>query len=951
MPSGGGSILFSSDVPEEAAVPEACSMFGRSRELGAVAAFLDGLPSGPSGLLLEGEAGIGKTTVWAAGIADAAARSYLVLSSRATESEATLSFAALGDLMDGILERVLADLPAPQQDALQVALLLKDPAGSQLAYRAVCAAFLGVVRRLAAQDPVLIAIDDLQWLDRPSAVTLGYALRRLGKEPVGLLASVRVGPGGQPASVAGASLAAGQVGHLPIGPLAPADYEAAIRASAGDRLSRLTIRRLFEASGGNVFYGLELARALDRMDTEPLPGEPLPVPAGLHGVLSSRVAALPAGVQDVLLAAACMRSPTTLMLERASGPVAWPALQAAAAEGVVEIEGASVRFTHPLLASAIYCCVAPRRRREAHRTLSVIAPNAEERARHRALSAEGPDEGAAADLAEAAQAAAARGAPGAAAELAELAVARTPVELAPARRRRRLDAAGYLFRAGDTARARHGLEALAQDMPSGAERAETLLVLARLLLHDAGDLVAVPVLEEALAEASADPVLQARIHISLARTCGVDLRYCAGHAEAGLALAQQAGDQGLARQALVEKLYADFMLGRGLRLERGDDTVAEPGPEREPPAVEDRASTILGLCLVRADRFDEARRLLQRALQAAQEEGDESSLPSLLAHLADLECWAGNWQAAEYYATQSREASEHVDHRVWRVTTVYARALIDAHLGRIDAARAEAAEGLSAAAAAGDDWAVMMLHAVLGFAELPAGNLQAADASLSAAATLADRIGLVEPAAWRFHANHVETVIGLGDLDRAEALLTRLERQGRATGRRWTLATAARCRALLLAARGDPPGAVQALDEALGHHQHLAMPFELGRTLLVSGQVQRRAKRKRLARQHLDQALGIFESLPAPTWAARARAELSRIGLRPPAPLELTATEERVAVLAASGHTNRQVAATLFLSPRTVEDNLARIYRKLGVSSRAELGAAMTRRGPAGPQS
>jgi DNA-binding CsgD family transcriptional regulator len=951
MASGRTLHTIFSDLPEEAAVPEACGVFGRGRELGAVAAFLDGLPSGPSGLLLEGEAGIGKTTVWAAGIADAAARSYLVLSSRAAESEATLSFAALGDLLDGVLERVLGELPAPQQDALQVALLLKDPTGSPLEHRAVCAAFLGVVRRLADQGPVVIAIDDLQWLDRPSAVTLGYALRRLGKEPVGLLASVRVGAGGPPASVAVARLAAGQVEHLPIGPLAPADYEAAIRASAGDRISRLSIRRLFEASGGNLFYGLELARALGRMDTELLAGDPLPVPAGLHGVLSSRVEALPAGVQDVLLAASCLQSPTTLLLERASGPVAWPALQAAAVEGVVEIEGARVRFTHPLLASAIYSGVAPRRRREAHRKLSLIAPNAEERARHRALSADGPDEESAADLAEAARAAAARGAPGAAAELAELAVARTPVELVSARRRRRLEAADYLFRAGDTTRARHGLEALAQDIPGGAERAETLLVLARLLLHDAGDLVAVPVLEEALAEASADRVLQARIHVSLARTCGIDLRYCARHAQAGLALARKAGDQGLARQALAEKLYADFMLGRDLRLERGDDTVGEPELEREPSAVEDRASTILGLCMVRADRFDEARRLLQRALQAAQEEGDESSLPSLFSHLADLECWAGNWQAAERYAAQGWDAGEQVGHRGWRALTFYARALIDAHLGRLDAARAEAAEGLSAATAAGDDWAVMMLHGVMGFAELSAGNRGAADASLSAAAALADRIGLAEPAVWRFHANHVESVIGLGDLDRAEALLTRLERQGHATGRRWTLASAARCRALLLAARGDTPGAERALDDALHHHQHLAMPFELARTLLVSGQVQRRARRKRLARQHLDQALGIFESLPAPTWAARARSELSRIGLRPPAPLELTATEERVAVLAASGHTNRQVAAALFLSPRTVEDNLARAYRKLGVSSRAELGAAMTRRVPARPQS
>jgi DNA-binding CsgD family transcriptional regulator len=930
-------------------MPGSWRAVGRSRELGAVAAFLAGLPSGPSGLLLEGEAGIGKTTVWMAGVADAAARSYVVLSSRPAESEAALSFAGLADLLDGVLDRVLAGLPPPQQDALQVALLLKDPAGNAPGHRAVCAAFLAVIRALATDGPVVIAIDDLQWLDRPSATVLDYALRRLRGEPVGLLASARAGGGFAPP--AGASLDEARLGRLWIGPLAATDFEAAIWASAGARLPRLITRRVFEASGGNLFYGLELARALARADAEPLPGEPLPVPASLQGVLTARIAALAAEVQDVLLVASCLRSPTAVLLERARGPQAWPAVQSAAAEGVVEAEGSRMRFTHPLFASAIYSGAAPWQRRDAHRKLSQIAPSAEERARHQALAAEGPDQDVAAALAEAAHAAAARGAPSAAAELAELAVARTPVELAPARRSRRLAVGEYLYRAGDTARARHGLEAVVEDMPGGPERAAARLVLARLLLHDAGELAALPVLEEALAEASPDRILQARIHISLARTMGGDLRYCARHAAAGLALAQQAGDQALVRQARAEKLYNDFMLGGDLALEP-DDMVSEREPERGPSAVEERPVTIVGLCLVRADRFDEARRMLERARQAAQDEGDESSQPVLLAYLTDLECWAGNWQAAERYATQSRDAGEQVDHRAWWVATCYARALIDAHLGRIDAARAAAADGLSAVATAdGDDWAVMILRAALGFAELSAGNHSAAEASLSRAAGLAERIGLAEPAAWRFHANHIEALIHLGDLDRAEHVLTWLEGRGRATGRRWTLATAARCRGLLLAARGDTPGAVQALDEALGHHQHLAMPFELGRTLLITGQLQRRAKRKALARQHLEQALGMFESLPAATWAARARAELSRVGLRPAAPLELTATEERVAALAASGHTNRQVAAALFLSPRTVEDNLARVYRKLGVSSRAELGAAMTRREPAKPQS
>jgi DNA-binding CsgD family transcriptional regulator len=443
-------------------------------------------------------------------------------------------------------------------------------------------------------------------------------------------------------------------------------------------------------------------------------------------------------------------------------------------------------------------------------------------------------------------------------------------------------------------------------------------------------------------------VLQARIHTSIARYI-FDLSDGARHAEAAIALAQQLGDPGLAGEALVQKLWLDFETGRGISVALGKRAL-KLEREARPARVEDRAAMALGVCLGWADRFDEARQWLQRALQAAREEGDDSSLPSVLAHLAELECWAGNWLAAERYAAQSREVGEHVEHRVWGTERRYVRALIDAHLGRVEAARAEAEEGLSVATTARDAWNIMLVSGVLGFAELTVGNLEQAEASLARAVSISDRIGLKEPV-FRVHANHIEAVIGLGDLDRAETLLGRLDGWGRATGRAWTLATAVRCRGLLLAARGDTDGAVQALEQALRHHQQLAMPFELGRTLLVMGQVQRRAKRKRIAKDHLERALQIFESLPAPPWAERAHAELSRIGLRPPAPLALTATEERVAALAASGHTNRQVAHALLLSPRTVEDNLARIYRKLGISSRAELGAAMARAEPRRPSS
>src|SRR5262249_26832621 len=421
--------------------------------MAAVAAFLDAVGSGPAGLVLEGAAGIGKTTVWAAGGALATGRGFTVWSCRRAESEARLSFAALGDLLGGVLGEALAGLPPPQRRALEVALLLADPGGSAPEQRAVCVAFFGVLRRLAAAGPVVVAVDDLQWLDVPSAAAVEFAVRRLAGERAGLLASARIEGRGEAAPAAGMDLPAGRLTRLRIGPLPLGAFESALRASAGAGLSRLTIRRLFDASGGNPFYGRGRARALQRAGAEPAPEDPLPTPAGLQAVLADRLAALPAGAPDVLLVAACLRSPTTTMLEQTGDPAALASLQAAADQGVVELEGARVRFSHTLFASAIYSGTPPRRRREVHRRLGEIAPTVEERARHLALSVGGPDEHVAAALDQAAHVAATRGAPAAAAELAELAAALTEPGQSPAQWRRRADAGGYLFRAGDTARA------------------------------------------------------------------------------------------------------------------------------------------------------------------------------------------------------------------------------------------------------------------------------------------------------------------------------------------------------------------------------------------------------------------------------------------------------------------------------------------------------------------
>jgi DNA-binding CsgD family transcriptional regulator len=187
--------------------------------------------------------------------------------------------------------------------------------------------------------------------------------------------------------------------------------------------------------------------------------------------------------------------------------------------------------------------------------------------------------------------------------------------------------------------------------------------------------------------------------------------------------------------------------------------------------------------------------------------------------------------------------------------------------------------------------------------------------------------------------------VALGRLDEAEALIVPFEEAGKDLDRAWAIATGERCRALVLAARGDLDGASAAADEAVREHDRLPLPFELGRTLLVRGAVERRAKRKREARDTLTKALEIFEGLGAALWADKARAELARIGGRAPSSLALTPTEDKVAALVASGSTNREVAEALFVTIHTVEAHLKRIYRKLGVRSRTELASKL----PSGP--
>jgi DNA-binding CsgD family transcriptional regulator len=393
-------------------------------------------------------------------------------------------------------------------------------------------------------------------------------------------------------------------------------------------------------------------------------------------------------------------------------------------------------------------------------------------------------------------------------------------------------------------------------------------------------------------------------------------------------------------EAFTAYPFVEFLLGRGVDQELLDRGISLEGHmEGEFKSHVLRASFVVAQLLKFTDRLDEARRTFTELLGDAAVHGAESPIPQIRYHLAELECRAGNWDAAMEHARESRAAAQRIRMGAMSSEGHFAVGLVEAHLGRADPARLAALEGQRVAEAAGEILLLIPNLSVLGFLELSLGRPAEAHAYLSRAVELGQAMGVREPAYFRVVPDEVEALVALGRLDQAEALLAPSEEAGKDLGRAWTIATGARCRALVLAARGDLQGASAAADEAVREHDRLPLPFELGRALLVRGAVERRAKRKREARDTLTKALEVFDGLGAALWADKTRAELARIGGRAPSSLDLTATEDRVAALVAAGSTNREVADALFVSIHTVEANLKRIYRKLGVRSRTELAS------------
>ena len=905
-------------------------IIGRSTELETIAAFLE-RTTAARGLLLGGEAGIGKTVLWTHLVTSARADGYTVLASQPAASETRLSYAALGDLVSALPAAALeAALPAPQRTALDIALLRAS--GVRTEQLAVSMAFVSLLAWAARSAPVVVAVDDAQWIDAPTARVLEFALRRTTDHDVRFVLAVRSGEPAQLGDAMLRELPEPETWSLELAQLSLGALHRLFSSRLRQHFPRPTLVKLAQASGGNPLLALEIARALLESDESIAPGAPLPVSRSLRQLLGRRIVRLPRPTRQALLVMAGSADPVVETVARALGiDDAEPLLEAAEVAGVVVHDRGRLRFGHPLMSSVVYGTASPAQLRDLHRRLAAVATRDEERARHLALSTQIADETVASALEQAASNASRRGAPDAAAELMALARTLTPAVEAASRTRRLLAAAEAMFESGDSMEGRRLLESAAAEMSRDADRARVLLLLATIRWYDDAA-AAVAIGEAALVDAAEDSTLLGRIHTRLA-LFSPDQAQAAAHSDAAVRLIDPDEDPSLLAFALFGSFYDQVQSGKAIRMDLFDRALSL---ESKRPTWE--VSTIPALWWKYIDDYPRARERLHLHLGWARETGDASSDADILAHLAELELWAGDWQLANQYANASVDAAEQMgqplenaSHRV--------HALVQAHLGRTDEARAAAAAGVQAAT---DDTTLSaMYNTVLGFAALSDDDVAAADQHFSALEDEIAALGIVEPIRYRWEPNHIEALVALWQPDRADALVATLEARHAFLPRPWTSVVIPRSRALVSAARGDVDGAIGQAAAAVSATDSLASPFEAARTLLVQGQILRRANQRRAAGAALGEAQRIFESLPAPAWAMRARDEAARLGLRRDAGSALTPGERAVALLAAQGMTNRAVAERLFVSPKTVEANLSRAYSKLGIRSRAELGRVM----------
>jgi DNA-binding CsgD family transcriptional regulator len=911
-------------------------LVGREGETSRIERLIADARAGRSAaLVIRGEPGIGKTTLLEHA-RTAAGEDITILSARGIEAESELPYLGLGDLIGPVLDR-RERLPDAQSLALGQALALEE--GGTPARFAVPAALLGLLGAVAEEGPLLCLVDDAQWLDAPSLEAMVFAGRRLRDEGVAMILTVREG--------AGLDVDVRGLEEIRPEPLAPRDAGELVRLAHGSRVRAAVVGELVEAAAGNPLALVELPAALS---DEQLAGrEALPpvLPAGesVEAAFRRRLAELPNATREALLvlAAATEESLAELVAALARLGLEERALDTAEAAGVIVEEGGRLSFRHPLLRSAAYHLAPPPTRRAAHRALAEGAPEGSpRRAWHLAAGVLTADEDVARDLEEAANDARRRGGHASAARAFARAAELTP-EVAD-RARRLMEAAVESQVAGEFDRAEalatEGLELDADPMM----RALLHRVRASVRIRGSEPETGLNEMFEA-ADVVAPVVPQAAAVMLLEAGLG---RMTAGPLVDAVRIGERArdlaaGDDTLEALADVVVAQALFVTGEAAPADALLAARADQLAEMEPPPGASDLVVLAAHSSMWLEQHERSARILASIIDRSREAGALAQLAYPLAVRAQLALREGRWSQARADAEEAVRAGEDTSQDVMLALALGVRTLVEGMLGNVEEARESGRQGLRILETTEVRVFGTFTQSGLGMIALSLGEYDRAITAFEAARDNAMRLGLLMPGQELHNPDLVEAYLRTGDREGAELELERLEELMGPWQPAITLAHMARVRAMLASDEEAPA----IFEQALAHHDAARNPFERARTELAYGERLRRTVGREESKPHLRSALETFERLGARLWADRARDELRGTGVtarRETVPIAevLTPHEMQVAMVVAGGATNKEAAAQLFLSPKTVEHHLGAIYRKLQLRSRTELTALLS---------
>lgn len=902
------------------------ALVAREAELGVLAGFLGA--DGRDALVLEGTPGVGKSSLWERCLVLAEEAGFLVLTSRASDAEAGLPFAAVIDLLDDVGDEELAALPTPQRSALGIALYRERPTDQPPDPQAISLGLLAVLRRLSAERPLLIALDDTQWLDRASDEALAFAARRLTRDPVRFLLARR--RAGRPALED--ALGEDRTERLSVEPISLGATRQLLAERLDLRLTHHLLRRIYDVTLGNPLFALELGRVIAARDPATL-GDDLPLPDHVEDLLGMRIDDLTEPERQVLLAIALDAALRVGQLQTLAGV---DAVDSAVRSGVVVLDGERARPAHPLFAAAASRQATARERRDLHRGIAEVVVTEQRRALHLALATAGESADLAATVAEASRLAAVRGSTRMAVELAGHALRLTPPDDAR-QEERLLDLCRHLAVAGEKERLTDLLADRVENLTGPAHRVAGWLLMSKGVVRDNDDIRGFQ--ERALTEAGDDLVLGAPVMAELAEnTAAISVVRIAQSLEraelAHLAVPpERPADRRLALAALAWTRAMSGMevlhLGEEYHAMTDDRYFAARSPRR-----------VAGQRAVWRGEIEEARALFEQLRTLAQERAEPSLYALIRLHLCELELRIGDADAAEALLDDWADSLDS-ELLVWPMYE-RCRALVAAGRGDPAEARRWGLVAEQRAAEIGVRWDWLESNRALGLAALLEKNVEEAVARFAAVWEHTEREGVLDPGTFPVGPDLIEALAEAGATARAHEVLARLQHLAWEQDHPWArLGTRRGTATLALVDAYDEDGAAE-LAAVAAEYAAAGLHQEAARTLLTLGRAQRRARKWGAARETLERAVQAFEQIGAPGWADDARAELERVGARRPAAEgTLTPTELRVATLAAEGLTNKEIARALVVTVNTVEFHLRNTYAKLDIRGRVQLAGAL----------